>query len=194
MQEEQAFPPLGGCLPVFIQIPVFFGLFSALRTSFDLRQAPFFGYIDDLSRPDQLIEFGSAIPVIGWTHFNLLPILMVILWIGQQKTMPRATDENAIRMQRIMMFMPVAMGVFLYNYAAGLSLCMMTQSGLGIFEQKIIKKLWPVDETEVEKKPNSGCAPLAKRMQEMAEQQQKRAQEMQAQQRKKQGQQRKKRR
>lgn len=179
MQEEGAFPPLGGCLPIFLQLPIFFGLFSALRTSFDLRQAPFVGYITDLSRPDHLVEFGSALPVLGWTHFNLLPILMVILWIGQQKTMPKATDENAQRMQRIMMFMPIAMGVFLYNYAAGLSLYMMTQSAFGIIEQLIIKRVWPVDDTEPEKKKKrSGCAPLANRMQQIAEEQQRRQAEM----------------
>jgi len=183
MQEEGAFPPLGGCLPIFLQLPIFFGLFSALRTSFDLRQAPFFGYIDDLSRPDQLIEFSSAIPLIGWTHFNLLPILMVILWIGQQKTMPKPTDENAQRMQRIMMLMPIVMGVFLYNYAAGLSLYMMTQSFFGIVEQLGIKKIWPVDDTEPPKKEKkSGCAPLAARMQELAEEQQRRQAELKKQQ------------
>jgi YidC/Oxa1 family membrane protein insertase len=178
MQEEGAFPPLGGCLPIFLQLPIFFGLFSALRTSFDLRQAPFFGYITDLSRPDHLVPFGDALPVLGWTHFNLLPILMVILWIGQQKTMPTPTDENARRMQRIMMFMPIAMGVFLYNYAAGLSLYMMTQSTFGIIEQLVIKRLWPVDDTEPEKKKRSGCAPLANRMQQIAEEQQRRQAEL----------------
>jgi membrane protein insertase Oxa1/YidC/SpoIIIJ len=53
----------------------------------------------------------------------------------------------------MMMWMPVFMGVFLYNYAAGLSLYMITQSGLGVFEQKFIKKHWPPDVTEQPKKP-----------------------------------------
>lgn len=183
MQEEGAFPPLGGCLPIFLQLPIFFGLFSALRTSFDLRQAPFAGYITDLSRPDQLFELGLEVPLLGWTHFNLLPILMVILWIGQQKTMPKPTDENAQRMQRIMMLMPVVMGFFLYNYAAGLSLYMMTQSFFGIIEQVGIKKIWPVDDTEQPKsEKKSGCAPLAARMQELAEEQQRRQAELRKQQ------------
>ena len=51
-------------------------------------------------------------------------------------------------MQQMMMFMPVVMGFFLYNYAAGLSLYMITQSLLGIFEISVIKKVWPVDDTE----------------------------------------------
>jgi len=171
MQEEGAFPPLGGCLPIFLQLPIFFGLFSALRTSFDLRQAPFAGWIVDLSRPDNLFYLGWNVPFIDLTWFNLLPILMVILWVWQQKTMPTPTDEQARRMQRIMLFMPVVMGVFLYNYAAGLSLYMMTQSALGIFEQKVIKKFWPLDERELPKKPGGGCSPLAKAMEKGAERQ-----------------------
>jgi YidC/Oxa1 family membrane protein insertase len=171
MQKEGAFPPLGGCLPVFLQLPIFFGLFSALRTNFELRQAPFVAWISDLSRPDRLFELGEGLP-FGLTHFNLLPILMVVLWIWQQKAMPQPTDEQARSMQRIMLFMPPVMGVFLYNYASGLSLYMITQSLLGIVELKVIKKLWPVDETEPPRDPNKGCAPFARRLAEMAEAQQ----------------------
>lgn len=169
MQEEGLFPPLGGCLPLFLQMPIFFGLFSALRTSFELRQAPFAGWITDLARPDRLVDFGEGSPV---QYLNLLPILMVIMWIWQQRSMPQATDEQAKQMQRIMMFMPLIMGVFLYNYAAGLSLYMVTSSTFALIEIKVIKKIWPIDDAELEKKPNKGCAPFAARLQEMAEQQQ----------------------
>jgi YidC/Oxa1 family membrane protein insertase len=171
MQEERAFPPLGGCLPPFLQIPVFFGLFSALRTAFELRQAPFALWIDDLSRPDQLLAINLHIPIYGdMPYFNLLPILMVVLWVLQQMGMPKPADEQAARMQKMMMVMPVFMGIFLYNYAAGLSLYMITQSGLGIIEQHVIKKLWPLDDTEVEpKKKTAGCGPFAGAMQRLAE-------------------------
>jgi membrane protein insertase Oxa1/YidC/SpoIIIJ len=101
----------------------------------------------------------------------LLPIIMVVMWVLQQATMPKPTDEQAAKMQRIMMFMPVMMGFFLYNYAAGLSLYMITQSTLGIFEQKVIKKVWPVDDTEVVKKKKSGCGPFAGAMEKLAEKQ-----------------------
>ena len=184
MQEEGIFPPLGGCLPIFIQMPIFFGLFSALRTSFDLRQAPFLGYIQDLSRPDALFPWdaGFSLPMVGpIVSFNLLPIVMVIMWVLQQATMPKPADEQAARMQRMMMFMPVMMGFFLYNYAAGLSLYMITQSTLGIFEQKVIKKLWPIDDTEPEKSSGRGCAPFAEAMQRAAEQQQARTKELERQ-------------
>lgn len=180
MQEEGAFPPLGGCLPVFLQMPVFFGLFSALRTAFDLRQAPFYGYITDLSRPDHMFQL-PALPLLP-SHFNLLPILMVVLWIVQQMGMPKPADEQAARMQKMMMFMPVVFGFMLYNYAAGLSLYMITTSGCSIIEQKLIKKIWPIDDREVEKKDKkpSGCGPFSGIMANMAEKQKEQLKRMQA--------------
>lgn len=184
MQEEGAFPPLGGCLPIFVQIPVFFGLFSALRTSFDLRQAPFAGWITDLSRPDRLLRLDLSIPLgittIDVTYLNILPILMVVLWILQQKGMPKPSDEQQAKMQKMMMFMPILFGFLLYNYAAGLSLYMITQSGLGIVEQRVIKKLWPVDDTEPETKKKSGCGPFSGFMENLAEKHREQMKVMQA--------------
>ena len=186
MQEEGAFPPLGGCLPMFLQMPVFFGLFSMLRVSFDLRQQPFAGWINDLSRPDRLLRIDLELPFVGTIeYFNLLPILMVVMWILQQRGMPQPTDEQAQRMQKMMMFMPIVFGLFLYSYAAGLSLYMLTTSTLGIFEQKVIKKIWPIDNTEQEKKP-SGCGPFSGMLENLAEKQKeqlKRMEEMRAQER-----------
>lgn len=164
MQEEGAFPPLGGCLPIFLQMPVFIGLFQALRVDFDLRQAPFLLWIRDLSLPDRLLTLGvGPLPLLGdMLHYlNVLPILMIVLWILQQKMMPKPTDENQARMMRMMMWMPVIFGIFLYNYAAGLSLYMITSSSLGIFEMRVIKKLWPVDEREIPRKASGFMARLA---------------------------------
>jgi YidC/Oxa1 family membrane protein insertase len=147
-REHKVAPPLGGCLPPFLQMPIFIGLFAALRSSLALRQQPFFGWMEDLSRPDALIDFGAPVadffPLSGVTSFNLLPILMVILWVVHQKTMPKPADPQQQQMQKIMTFMPILFGVMLYNYAAGLSLYMITSSAIGIFEAKVIKKRWPV--------------------------------------------------
>lgn len=169
MQEEGAFPPLGGCLPMFLQIPVFFALFSALRTSFDLRHASFL-WVTDLSMPDRLlrIDFNTHLPIVGTIEYlNILPPFMVLFWVLQQRMMPKPADEQAARMQRMMMWMPVMMGFFLYNYAAGLSLYMITQSLLGILETGFIKKKWPVDDAELEKKKEpGGCMGFLMRAQE----------------------------
>jgi YidC/Oxa1 family membrane protein insertase len=181
MQEEGAFPPLGGCLPIFLQMPIFFGLFSALRTSFDLRQAPFFGWIHDLSRPDQLLYLGLELPILPDVEYlNVLPILMVVLWVLQQAMMPKPADEQAARMQKMMMFMPIVFGLMLYTYAAGLSLYMMTTSALSIVELKVIKKVWPVDDREPERKPGSGCGPFSGMLQHLAEKQKEQMKRVQA--------------
>ena len=164
MQEEGAFPPLGGCLPIFLQFPVFIGLFTALRQSFDLRQQPFLGWIRDLSEPDHLmrLDFNTHLPIIGTIEYlNILPILMVVLWVGQQRAMPTPTDEQQAKMQKLMMWMPIAFGFMLYSYAAGLSLYMITSSAWGILEIRVIKKIWPIDDTEQPKKKNGFMARLA---------------------------------
>jgi YidC/Oxa1 family membrane protein insertase len=170
MQEGDALvPPLKGCLPPFLQIPVFFGLMSAIRVPFELRQAPFMGWIHDLSLPDRLVTFDAPIPFVGH-YLNILPPLMVVMWILQQRAMPMPTDDQAKLMYKMMMFMPIVMGIFLYNYAAGMSIYMITTSTLAIIEQKVIRKYWPVDDTpEPKKKPG-----FMARLMEQAQQQQKR--------------------
>ena len=184
MQQEGAYPPLGGCLPIFLQLPIFFGLFSMLRTTFDLRQEPFYGWITDLSQPDRLMRLDLELPLFlpDIEYLNVLPLLMVVMWILQQKGMPQPTDEQAKRMQKMMTFMPIVFGLMLYNYAAGLSLYIMTSSTLGIFEQKVVKKVWPIDDTEVmgKKKKKKGCGPFAGVMEHMAEKQRGQLKRMQA--------------
>jgi YidC/Oxa1 family membrane protein insertase len=176
MQEGDALmPPLGGCLPPFLQIPVFFGLMSAIRIPFELRQAPFMGWIHDLSLPDHLVTFAAPLPLIG-AHLNILPPLMVVMWILQQRSMPMPTDDQAKMMYKMMMFMPIVMGVFLYNYAAGMSLYMIVTSSLAIIEQRVIKKYWPVDDTPPPPKKKAGF--MARLMEQAQEQQKRREQEM----------------
>jgi YidC/Oxa1 family membrane protein insertase len=178
MQDEGLFPPLGGCLPMFLQLPVFFGLYRALGSAYELRQAPFFGWITDLSLPDRLLPLGLKLPFVGTIEYlNILPPIMVVAWILQQHGMPKPADEQAARMQKMMMWMPLMMGFFLYNYASGLSLYMITQSSLGVFEMKVIKKYWPVDDTEKpKKKKKSG---FMARLMEQQQEQMKRMQEKQ---------------
>jgi len=177
MQDEGLFPPLGGCLPMFLQLPVFFGLYRALGSAYELRQAPFFGWIKDLSLPDRLLPLGWELPFVGTIEYlNILPPIMVATWILQQRGMPKPADEQAAKMQKMMMWMPLMMGFFLYNYASGLSLYMITQSSLGLFEMKVIKKYWPVDDTEKPKKPKSG---FMARIMSQQQEQMKRMQEKQ---------------
>jgi YidC/Oxa1 family membrane protein insertase len=150
--------PLGGCLPLLLQIPIFWGLFSALRTSIALRQASWL-WVHDLSQPDYLIRFDTPIwnplslcggccgttpaPIDG---LHLLPILMTIAWMANSYLMPRpaSMDQQAEQQRKMMMFMPVLFGFMMYSYAAGLSLYWLTSSLFGIIETRVIRKYFPL--------------------------------------------------
>ena len=88
------------------------------------------------------IDFGGPLtdlPLLSAvTGLNVLPLIMIVLWVWHQRSMPKPTDPQQAQMQKMMAFMPIMFGVMLYNYAAGLSLYMITSSSLGIFEQKVI--------------------------------------------------------
>ncbi|RKY18869.1 MAG: hypothetical protein DRQ55_12180 [Planctomycetota bacterium] len=141
LKEHGATPPLGGCLLMFLQFPIWISLFQILGTSIELRQSSFGGWINDLSRPDAM-PFGF----FGLEAVNLLPILMALATIVQMRSQPKAGDEQQQQTQKIMgSFMPLLMLWFLYSYSAGLSLYILTSSLLGIFEMRVIKRIWPVD-------------------------------------------------
>ncbi len=129
--------PLKGCLPLLLTMPIWIGLFTALRVMYELRNQPLVGWIDDLSRSDRLFELG--IPYIQ--YFNLLPLLMVALWWVLQRGTPLPKDPQQRQMAVMMRFMPLMFGVLLYNYAAGLMVYMITSSLWGIVEQRITKKI-----------------------------------------------------
>ncbi len=169
MQKEGAFPPLGGCAPMFLQFPVFIGLFQALRVHFDLRHEPFILWMKDLSEPDRMMElnFDLWLPLIGdftIPYLNVLPLIMIVLWIAQHKVMPQpeSTDPKQAQTRKIMIVMQVFFAFLFYNYASGLALYMMTSSSIAIFESLVIKRVWPIDDAEKEpKKPGRFMAKMA---------------------------------
>jgi YidC/Oxa1 family membrane protein insertase len=142
MKEHGATPPLLGCLLIFLQFPIFIGLFQALRTSFELRHSPFFLWIKDLSQPDAL-PLPFTLPLIGDT-LNVVPIGMTLAFFFQQKAMPKPADPQSQQTQKIMMFMPFIFGIMFYGYASGLSLYWMTSNLISIFEYKVIRRKFPV--------------------------------------------------
>jgi len=124
--------PVGGCLPMIIQIPVFIALFVVLRSAIELRFAPFL-WIRDLSRPENLLAgllpFGLSL--------NFLPLVMAATMAWQQKLTPSGGDPNQ---QKMMMFMPVMMLVLFYNFAAGLVLYWTTNQCLMIAQQVLMQR------------------------------------------------------
>jgi len=128
LYRQEGVNPLGGCLPMVLQIPVFIGLFYALRSSIELRHSPFFGWITDLSIPESLFTIpGLELPV------RVLPILMGASMIAQQKLTPMQMDPAQAKMMLIVM--PVMMTVMFYQFPSGLVLYWMVSNVIAISHQ-----------------------------------------------------------
>jgi YidC/Oxa1 family membrane protein insertase len=120
--------PLGGCFPMLLQFPVFIGLYYALQSSIDLRQAHFLAWINDLSAPESLFEIpGLGIPV------RVLPLLMGASMVLQSKLTPTSVDPAQARM--MMTVMPVMFTVLFYQFPSGLVLYWFVSNLLGIGQQ-----------------------------------------------------------
>jgi YidC/Oxa1 family membrane protein insertase len=119
LYKEHGVNPVGGCLPMMIQIPIFFGLFSMLGQAAELRNASFL-WVHDLSQPDTI----GIIPGLGW-KINLLPLIMGATNLWLMRMTPKTGDSTQ---RRVMMFMPLIFLFFCYNFAAALALYYTTQN------------------------------------------------------------------
>jgi len=131
--------PLGGCLPMVVQLPVFFALYRMLYQAIELRHAPFFLWIDDLSAPDRLFRFDiSSIPFMEPPYgIPVLTIIMGATMLLQQKMSPPMGDPTQAKM---MMFMPLIFTVIFINFSAGLVLYWLVNNVLSISQQYYIQK------------------------------------------------------
>jgi YidC/Oxa1 family membrane protein insertase len=130
MYRKYGINPLGGCLPMLIQIPIFFGFFRMLDYAVELRGQPFL-WVGDLSQPDTVATL-SGIPI------NLLPIVMAATSVIQMAMMPKTGDKMQ---QRIMMFMPLMFFFFCYNYASALALYWTVQNIFSIGQTYLMNKI-----------------------------------------------------
>jgi YidC/Oxa1 family membrane protein insertase len=131
--------PLGGCLPMVVQLPVFFALYRMLYQAIELRHAPFFLWIDDLSAPDRLFRFNvDSIPFMEPPYgIPVLTIIMGATMLLQQKMSPPMGDPTQAKM---MMFMPLIFTVIFINFSAGLVLYWLVNNVLSISQQYYIQK------------------------------------------------------
>jgi YidC/Oxa1 family membrane protein insertase len=152
--------PLSGCLPIFIQLPIFIGLYNALWVDVELRQAPLIpglAWCSNLAAPDMLHDwsswmpdfvingglFGMLPPAMG-PYFNVLPIITVALMMVQQKLFtPPPTNEQAEMQQKIMKYMMIIMCFLFYKVASGLCLYFICSSTWGLAERKLMPKPAP---------------------------------------------------
>ena len=150
LYKEHGVNPLnmGGCLPLLVQMPVFWALFTILRNSIDLRQAEWAFWVHDLSRPDRLFDLGFTVPMLGWDTFNVLPILMsVAMWLQtkfQQSPSAGAADNPMAQQMKLMMtLMPLMMFFFFYNSPSGLVLYWLVNTVLSAVQTWRISKTMP---------------------------------------------------
>ncbi len=130
--------PMGGCLPMVAQIPIFFALYRMLYEAIELRHAPFFGWINDLSAPDRLLNFDFAIPFMQPPYgIPVLTILMGASMFLQQKMQPPAGDPTQAKM---MMFMPLIFTFIFINFSSGLVLYWFVSNIVSMGQQYYISK------------------------------------------------------
>ncbi len=154
--------PIGGCLPMLLQIPIFFGVFSMLNPAVELRGQKFL-WVDDLALPDTLMEIWG-IPI------NVLPFVMAGTMVLQMSMMPKTGDPLQ---RKIFMFMPILFFFFCYGYASALALYWSIQNCVSILQTWLSKKLPDpqlVEGTASDKPKKKGMMEkFAERMQHMQE-------------------------
>ncbi|MGE3261406.1 MAG: membrane protein insertase YidC [Bacteriovoracia bacterium] len=119
--KTNGYNPVGGCLPILLQMPIFFALYRVLFNSMELYQTPFYLWIHDLSRPDP---------------FFITPVLLTGLMYVQQKLTPTAAADPA--QQKMLQFMPLMFGVFMIMLPAGLNIYMVVNSAVTIAQQWVL--------------------------------------------------------
>ena len=130
--------PMGGCLPMVIQIPVFFALFRILGNAIELRHAPFMLWINDLSAPDRLFNLPFQVPLMAPpTGIPVLTLLMGASMFLQQKMTPTPGDPTQAK---IMMFLPIIFTFMFINFPSGLVLYWLVNNILSIGQQYRIQK------------------------------------------------------
>ncbi len=156
--------PAAGCLPMFLQLPIFLGLYRALAVDVELRQASLFGdairFCSNLASPDMFYDWSAMMPhwvnvgqgMLGLgPYFNLLPLLTIALFLLQQKMfMPEPTNDQARMQQQMMKYVMGFMGLLFFKVPSGLCLYFIASSLWGITERKMLPKPPAVDTQTIE--------------------------------------------
>ena len=147
LYKKEKINPLAGCLPIVIQIPVFFALYKVLFVTIEMRHAPFFGWIKDLSAPDPTTVFNlfglipwdpTVIPVIGpFLHLGVWPLIMGVTMFAQMKLNPSPPDPTQ---KMIFDWMPVIFTFMLATFSAGLVIYWAWNNTLSVIQQSVIMR------------------------------------------------------
>lgn len=139
LYKEHKVNPLGGCLPMILQIPIFISLYQVLSRSIALKGSSFL-WIKDLAEPDRLFKMPFEIPFLG-EYFNILPILMAIgMFIQQKMSSANASGQAAEQQKMMVVLFPIMFGVMFYNVPSGLVMYWFLNSTLMLLYQiKVMK-------------------------------------------------------
>lgn len=139
LYKKEGINPMSGCLPLLLQMPIFFALYDLLNTHFELRGAMFIpGWIPDLSVPESVLDFGFTIPLVRWTSLRLLPLIMLgtQLLSGKVTQPPGAADQQGGMNMKLMTYaLPIVFLFILYDMPSGLVLYWTVQNVLSIVQQ-----------------------------------------------------------
>jgi YidC/Oxa1 family membrane protein insertase len=143
--KREGYNPLSGCLPLLIQMPLFFAMYNLFNTHFDLRAAMFIpGWISDLSLPDSIFSF-QAINIFGleFSAIRLLPIIYLVsqLLYGKYTQSTATPGQNATQMKIMLYAMPAIFFFVLYNAPSGLLVYWITSNVLTIAQQMVTNRI-----------------------------------------------------
>ena len=152
LYKEEGVNPLAGCLPIFLQIPVFFALYKVLMVSIDMRHQPFVGWLKDLSSPDPLhiVNLFGLLPFDppSFLSLGILALILGVTMWGQFKLQPAAPDPAQ---QQVMGIMPWMMMFIMAPFASGLLIYWITSNILTIAQQKYLYARHPQMKAMVDK-------------------------------------------
>lgn len=140
--KKEGISPMGGCLPMLLQWPILFALYKVLYISIEMRQAPFFGWIHDLSQADPLyiLNLGGLVPINlpGILQIGVWPLLMGVTMLWQQKLAPTSPDPAQ---EKMMLLMPIMFTVMFSSMPSGLIIYWTFSNILNIVQQYLIMKI-----------------------------------------------------
>ncbi len=164
LSKEQLGLMMSGCLPVFLQLPIFMALYRTIGSSIELRMEPFL-WFENLASPDALFRLPFVVPWLGWTDFNLLPCISTgLMFIHQKLTMPPATNEEQAQQQKMMSYMMIFMGAMFFRVPSGLCLYFIATNVWSMTERWLfehLKKDPPADSTVLAANSTASGAPSA---------------------------------
>ncbi len=161
LYKEEGINPMGGCLPMLLQLPILYALYGVFRSTIELRQAAFFGWIKDLSAPDVLFHLPFKIPLFGIDQISGLATLMGITMFIQQKM--TVTDPK----QKMMVYiMPIMLTLLFFSFPSGLNLYYFMFNLLSIGQQIYTTKFKPQEPENTKPPKESLMQKFIKKMQE----------------------------